>query len=95
MVGRTLLCVRSQYGMLDDGARFHVISHLIRETVNCGKSILATSIVARDDSSDSGSNPREAGKIHNLIQKERVISSVRLTLLSFFIILVYLCFLIC
>lgn len=72
----TLLCVRSQYGMLDDGARFHVISHLIRETVNCGKSILATSIVARDDSSDSGSNAREAGKSHSLIQKERVISSI-------------------
>lgn len=34
------------YGMLDDGARFHLLSHLIRETVNIGKSMLATSIVS-------------------------------------------------
>ncbi|KAA8528370.1 hypothetical protein F0562_035725 [Nyssa sinensis] len=71
-----LLIVRSQYGTLDDGARFHVISQLIRETVNCGKSMLATSIVGRDDSSDSGSNPKETGTIHNLIQKDRVLAAV-------------------
>lgn len=62
--------------MLDDGSRFHVISHLIRETVNCGKSMLATSIAGRDDSSDSGSNLRESGTIHNLIQKDRVLAAV-------------------
>ncbi|KAL5988451.1 hypothetical protein ACLOJK_036215 [Asimina triloba] len=71
-----LLIVRSQYGTLDDGARFHVISHLIRETVNCGKSMLATTISGRDDSSDSGSNIKEAGSIDNLIQKERILSAV-------------------
>ncbi|KAH7849592.1 hypothetical protein Vadar_020109 [Vaccinium darrowii] len=71
-----LLAVRSQYGMQDDGARFHVISHLIRETVNCGKSILATSIIGRDESADSGSNAKETGALHNLIQKDRVCAAV-------------------
>lgn len=63
--------------MLDDGARFHVISHLIRETVNCGKSMLATSIAGRDDSSDSGSNLKESGTVQNLIHKDRVLAAVR------------------
>ncbi|KAM3682516.1 hypothetical protein ACJW31_12G078200 [Castanea mollissima] len=71
-----LLAVRLQFGMLNEGARFHVISHLIRETVNCGKSLLATSIVGRDDSTDSGSNSKETGSIHNLLQKDRVLAAV-------------------
>ncbi|CAK9175598.1 unnamed protein product, partial [Ilex paraguariensis] len=71
-----LLAFRSQYGMLDDGARFHVVSHLIRETVNCGKSMLATSIVGRDDSSESGHNPKETSTIHNLIHKDQVLVAV-------------------
>ncbi|KAJ7958905.1 BEACH domain-containing protein [Quillaja saponaria] len=70
-----LLTVRFQYGMLNDGARFHVISHLIRETVNVGKSMLATSIMGRDDS-DLSSNLKETGSIHNLIQKDRVLAAV-------------------
>ncbi|EXB79620.1 BEACH domain-containing protein lvsC [Morus notabilis] len=72
---RALLAVRSQCGMLNDGARFHVISHLIRETINCGKSMLASSIMGRDDS-DSGNNVKESGSIQNLIQKDRVLASV-------------------
>lgn len=71
----TLLSVRSQYGMLDDGARFHVISHLILETVSCGKSMLATSITGRDDSVEISSNTKEAGFILNLIQRDRVLAS--------------------
>lgn len=71
-----LLAVRSQYGMQDDGARFHVISHLIRETVNCGKPMLATSIMGRDESADLGSNPKETGTLQSLIQKDRVLSAV-------------------
>ena len=73
---RALLAVRSKYGMQDDGARFHVISHLIRETVNCGKSVLATSIVGRDESSESSCNAKEPGTLHNLIQKDRVFAAV-------------------
>lgn len=68
--------MRSQYGMLDDGARFHVISHLILETVSCGKSMLATSIMGRDDSVEVSSNTKEAGFIFNLIQRDRVLASV-------------------
>ncbi|KAL9310011.1 BEACH domain-containing protein B [Arabidopsis thaliana] len=71
-----LLYVRSQYGKLDDGARFHVISHLIRETVSCGKSILATSGMNKDDSSDSGGIFKEMGSIQNLIHKDRVLAAV-------------------
>ena len=73
---RALLAVRSQYGTLDDGARFHVIAQLIRETVNSGKSMLATSIMGRDDSPDSSTTQKETGAIQNLIQKDRVLSAV-------------------
>ncbi|CAN8244848.1 unnamed protein product [Cochlearia groenlandica] len=71
-----LLYVRSQYGGLDGGARFHVISHLIRETVSCGKSILATTGMSKDDSSDSGRIFKEMGSIQNLIHKDRVLAAV-------------------
>ncbi|XP_062098924.1 BEACH domain-containing protein B isoform X2 [Humulus lupulus] len=70
-----LLVVRSQCKTLNDGARFQVISYLIRETVNCGKSVLASTIMGKDDS-DSGSNLKELGSIHNLIQKDRVLLAV-------------------
>lgn len=73
---RALLAVRSQFGMLDDGARFHVIAHLIREAVDCGKLMLVTSIVGRDDTLDTGSISKEAGTIQNLIQKDRVLAAV-------------------
>jgi len=73
---RFLLTVRSQYGMLDDGARFHVISHLILETVNFGKSMLISSILGREDSFEVSSNAMEAGSIFNLIQKDRVLAAV-------------------
>ncbi|KAI3896170.1 hypothetical protein MKX03_000290, partial [Papaver bracteatum] len=72
----SLLTARLHYGKLDDGARFHVISHLIRETVNCGKSMLATGIMGKDDPSDSGSNMKEAGTVHALIQQDRVLAAV-------------------
>lgn len=71
-----LLFVRSQYGMLDDGARFHLLSHLIRETVNIGKSMLATSLVSRDDTLDPNYNLKDAGSIQNLIQKDRVLAAI-------------------
>ncbi|KAJ4963542.1 hypothetical protein NE237_023481 [Protea cynaroides] len=72
----SLLTVRLRYGMLDNGARFHVISQLIRETINCGKSMLATGIVGKDDSSDSGSSIKQTSTIHSLIQKERVLAMI-------------------
>ncbi|XP_042494689.1 BEACH domain-containing protein B-like isoform X2 [Macadamia integrifolia] len=72
----SLLNIRLQYGMLDNGARFHVISQLIRETINCGKSMLATGIVGKDDSSDSVGNAKKSSTIHSLIQKERVLAMI-------------------
>ena len=74
--GRSLLAVRSQCGMLDDGARFYVISRLIRETVNSGKSLLVTSVAGVDDPSDCGSGLKETGTIQNLVQMDRVHAAV-------------------
>ncbi|XP_071693148.1 BEACH domain-containing protein B isoform X2 [Rutidosis leptorrhynchoides] len=71
-----LLGVRSQFGMLDDGARFHVIAHLIREAVDCGKLMLATGFVGKDDTSNTESISKEVGTIQNLIQKDRVLAAV-------------------
>ncbi|XP_047328635.1 BEACH domain-containing protein B isoform X2 [Impatiens glandulifera] len=71
-----LLSVKLQYGSQDDGARFHVIAHLIRETINYGKSMLASSITGKDDSTDSVGHSKETVTIQNLIQKDRVLSAV-------------------
>lgn len=62
--------------MLDEGSRFHITSHLILEIVNYGKSILATSILGRDDSFEVTNNTKDAGFILSLIQRDRVLSSV-------------------
>lgn len=72
---RSLLIVRSQYGQLDDGARFHVLSHLILETVIYGKSMLVTNILGRDDSVEVKNN-KETGFILSFIQKDRVLAAV-------------------
>lgn len=72
---RSLLIVRSQYGKLDDGARFHVFSHLILETVIYGKSMLVTNILGRDDSVEVKNN-KETGFILSFIQKDRVLAAV-------------------
>uniref|UniRef100_A0A0D9WT97 BEACH domain-containing protein n=1 Tax=Leersia perrieri TaxID=77586 RepID=A0A0D9WT97_9ORYZ len=70
---KSLLIARSQYGQLDDGARYHVLSHLILETIICGKSMLVTHIFGRDDSMEIGNN-KEAGSILNFVQKDRVLA---------------------
>ncbi|KAK1275119.1 hypothetical protein QJS04_geneDACA005727 [Acorus gramineus] len=72
----SLLATRKLSGMLDDGARFQLISHLIRETVNFGKSVIATSILGREDPSDASSSMKEISSISNLIQKERLLVAV-------------------
>jgi hypothetical protein len=77
--------------MLDDGARFHLLSHLIRETVNIGKSMLATSLVSRDDTLDPNYNSKDAGSIQNLIQKDRVLAAVCLKTLLLNNILLTIC----
>ncbi|RWW88286.1 hypothetical protein BHE74_00002844 [Ensete ventricosum] len=67
--------MRSKYGMLDDGARFHVITHLILEIVNFGKFMLATSILGRDDPVEVCGSSKEAGFILGLIQRDRVLAA--------------------
>lgn len=73
---RSLLAVRSQYGLLDGGVRVHVVSKLIRETINCGKSMLASSIMGSDDLSDLGIKSKEGNIIMNFIQKDRLLGAV-------------------
>ncbi|GAB2294234.1 hypothetical protein Dimus_028451 [Dionaea muscipula] len=70
----SLLALRSRYGTLDDGMRFQAISQLIQETVNCGKSMLVSSIVGRDFPDASSS--QKAGQIHNLVQKDKILVAV-------------------
>uniref|UniRef100_J3L9U4 BEACH domain-containing protein n=2 Tax=Oryza brachyantha TaxID=4533 RepID=J3L9U4_ORYBR len=71
----SLLRVRSQYGELDDGARSHVMSPLIFETLIHGKSLLATPMLARDDSTEANSN-KDSGFVLNFVQKDRVLAAV-------------------
>uniref|UniRef100_A0A0D9VCI8 BEACH domain-containing protein B n=1 Tax=Leersia perrieri TaxID=77586 RepID=A0A0D9VCI8_9ORYZ len=71
---KSLLRVRSQYGGLDDGARSDVLSQLIFETLIHGKSVLTTTMVARDDSTEANSN-KESGFALNFVQKERVLAA--------------------
>ncbi|KAF3790525.1 BEACH domain-containing protein B [Nymphaea thermarum] len=68
----SLHLLRSQLHMLDGGARFHVASQLIRESINHGKFMLVNSISGTEDSSDLGGSLKESGAIFNLLQKERV-----------------------
>uniref|UniRef100_A0A0E0JVW3 BEACH domain-containing protein B n=1 Tax=Oryza punctata TaxID=4537 RepID=A0A0E0JVW3_ORYPU len=70
----SLLRGRSQYGGLDDGARYHAMSPLIFETLIHGKSLLATTMLARDDSTEVNSN-KDSGFILNFVQKDRVLAA--------------------
>lgn len=79
---RSLLRGRSQYGGLDDGARSHVMSPLIFEILVQGKSLLATNMLARDDSTEVNSNKdsgyvlKDSGYVLNFVQKDRVLAAV-------------------
>ncbi|KAL9252927.1 BEACH domain-containing protein [Drosera capensis] len=71
----SLLALRRQYGVLDDGMRFHVISQLINATVSCGQSVLASSIVGRD-LPDGNIGQNEVDAMHNLLQMDRILLAV-------------------
>lgn len=79
---RSLLRGRSQYGGLDDGARSHIMSPLIFEILVQGKSLLATNMLARDDSTEVNSNKdsgyvlKDSGYVLNFVQKDRVLAAV-------------------
>ncbi|EPS68659.1 hypothetical protein M569_06109, partial [Genlisea aurea] len=70
-----LLVVRSQYGVLDGGARFHVISNLIRETINCGKAMLVTSNTGSDNLPEFLSNSKQWSTVFNFIQKDKLFTA--------------------
>ncbi|KAJ4757798.1 BEACH domain-containing protein B [Rhynchospora pubera] len=70
----SLMKVRSNYGGMDDGARYHIISHLLLEIVISGKSMLATSMLGHE-TVDTGNNNREESFILSLLQKDRVLSA--------------------
>jgi hypothetical protein len=72
------LDARVQIGTMDDGARFHVVSQLIRETVEIAKSMLATSMVDKEKLQES--TPSESS-VHSLLQRDRVASAVQFLLL--------------
>nr|XP_015625233.1 BEACH domain-containing protein B isoform X4 [Oryza sativa Japonica Group] len=77
----SLLRGRSQYGGLDDGARSHIMSPLIFEILVQGKSLLATNMLARDDSTEVNSNKdsgyvlKDSGYVLNFVQKDRVLAA--------------------
>uniref|UniRef100_A0A0D9YMP2 BEACH domain-containing protein n=1 Tax=Oryza glumipatula TaxID=40148 RepID=A0A0D9YMP2_9ORYZ len=70
----SLLRGRSQYGGLDDGARSHIMLPLIFEILVQGKSLLATNMLARDDSTEVNSN-KDSGYVLNFVQKDRVLAA--------------------
>jgi len=62
-------------GKLDDGARIHVVSRLIQETINIGKSMLATSLVEKGKKLESTISE---SSVQSLLQRDRVVAAVQL-----------------
>ncbi len=72
---RTLLDARTQIGSMDEGARFHVVSQLIREIVEGGKAMLATSLMDKDKPHDDVITASDAA-LHSLLQQDRILAAV-------------------
>ncbi|KAL2652898.1 hypothetical protein R1flu_021026 [Riccia fluitans] len=70
----SLLEARTEVGSLDDGARFHVVSQLIRESMDLGKNMLASSL-ANKDVKDEGLNSSDSA-LQNLLQREKITAAV-------------------
>ncbi|MCO5595749.1 hypothetical protein L7F22_049797 [Adiantum nelumboides] len=66
-----LLEARTQLALQDNGARFHLISQLLRETMEHGKNMLATSIVVQEDSN------YDAASVQSVLQQDRIINAVK------------------
>lgn len=69
-----MLDARGQIGGMDDGARFQMVSQLIQETIEHGKSILVNSSSDKREQ-DASSN---SASVHSLLQQDRVIAAVGL-----------------
>lgn len=65
---------RAQIGAMDNGARYLVVSQLIRETMEGGKNMLATSLADKDKTREE--NSTSEFPLHNLLQQDRVMSAV-------------------
>ncbi|CAK9237200.1 unnamed protein product [Sphagnum troendelagicum] len=72
----TLLDARTQIGSMDEGARFHVVSQLIREIVEGGKAMLATSLMDKDKPHDDVITASDAA-LHSLLQQDRILAAVK------------------
>ncbi|CAK9883045.1 unnamed protein product [Sphagnum jensenii] len=72
----TLLDARTQIGSMDEGARFHVVSQLIREIVEGGKAMLATSLMDKDKPNDDVITASDAA-LHSLLQQDRILAAVK------------------
>ncbi|KAH9551888.1 hypothetical protein CY35_09G037400 [Sphagnum magellanicum] len=72
----TLLDARTQIGSMDEGARFHVVSQLIREIVEGGKAMLATSLMDKDKPHDEVITASDA-TLHSLLQQDRILAAVK------------------
>lgn len=67
-----LLEARSKLASMDNGARFHLISQLIRDTVDHGKNLLATNILDKDASASN-----DSASVQGLLQQDRIINAVK------------------
>ncbi|KAJ7525246.1 hypothetical protein O6H91_17G043300 [Diphasiastrum complanatum] len=72
----SLLDARAQVGSLNDGARFHIISQLIKEILEQGKGMLTLSLVEKDKAY-SDIAYEETASVHGLLQQDRVLSAVK------------------
>lgn len=70
---RTLLDARAKLGKLDDGARIHIISRLIQETIDIGKYMLVTSMVEKGKKADLTISE---SSVQSLLQRDRIVAAV-------------------
>lgn len=75
---RTLLDARVKIGKMDDGARIHVVSQLIQETMDIAKSMLAASMVEKGKKPESTISE---SSVQGLLQRDRVVAAVQLYLI--------------
>ena len=62
-------------GKMNDGARVHVVSLLIHETIAVGKSMLVTSMVEKGKEPESSVSE---SSVHSPLQPDRVVVAVRM-----------------
>ncbi|KAH7332120.1 hypothetical protein KP509_20G069100 [Ceratopteris richardii] len=66
-----LLEARTRLALVDNGARFHLIAQLLRETLNHGKNMLVSNMTGNEDDS------HDVSSVQNLLQQDRIIGAVK------------------